>query len=40
VAARLADVERAVRAGKVSPTTAAHELLAAHGLADPAGCDD
>jgi LAO/AO transport system kinase len=40
VAAKLADVERAVRAGKVSPTTAAHELLAAHGLADPAGCDD
>jgi LAO/AO transport system kinase len=33
VAKRLADVEAAVRAGRVSPTTAAHELLAAHGLA-------
>jgi LAO/AO transport system kinase len=34
VAKRLADVEEAVRAGHLSPTTAAHELLAAHGLAD------
>ena len=39
VAARLADVERAVRAGTVSPTTAAHELLAAHGLADGDDCE-
>ncbi len=36
VAARLARVEAAVRSGRLSPTTAAHELLAAHGLAgDP-----
>jgi LAO/AO transport system kinase len=34
VAKRLGDVEAAVRAGTLSPTTAAHELLAAHGLAD------
>jgi LAO/AO transport system kinase len=34
VAKRLADVEAAVRAGRVSPTSAAHELLAAHGLPD------
>jgi LAO/AO transport system kinase len=34
VAKRLGDVEAAVRAGRLSPTTAAHELLAAHGLAD------
>ncbi|MBN2623437.1 MAG: methylmalonyl Co-A mutase-associated GTPase MeaB [Acidimicrobiales bacterium] len=34
VAKRLADAEAAVRAGRLSPTTAAHELLAAHGLAD------
>ncbi|MDD9372388.1 MAG: hypothetical protein PV358_19860, partial [Acidimicrobiales bacterium] len=33
VAKRLADVEDAVRSGQISPTTAAHELLAAHGLA-------
>jgi LAO/AO transport system kinase len=33
VAKRLADIEAAVRARHVSPTTAAHELLAAHGLA-------
>ena len=33
VAARLEEVEAAVRAGRLSPTTAAHELLAAHGLA-------
>jgi LAO/AO transport system kinase len=32
VVARLADAEAAVRAGRVSPTSAAHELLAAHGL--------
>jgi LAO/AO transport system kinase len=32
VADRLADTEAAVRAGRVSPTSAAHELLAAHGL--------
>ncbi|HSJ21026.1 MAG TPA: methylmalonyl Co-A mutase-associated GTPase MeaB, partial [Nocardioidaceae bacterium] len=32
VAERLADIESAVRAGRLSPTTAAHELLAAHGL--------
>jgi len=32
VAKRLADVEGEVRAGRVSATTAAHELLAAHGL--------
>jgi LAO/AO transport system kinase len=32
VAARLAGAEDEVRAGRVSPTTAAHELLAAHGL--------
>jgi LAO/AO transport system kinase len=34
VAKRLPDVEAAVRSGRLSPTTAAHELLAAHGLAD------
>ena len=34
VAARLTSAEREVRAGRVSPTTAAHELLAAHGVAD------
>lgn len=34
VAKRLADVEAEVRAGRLSPTTAAHELLAAHGVAD------
>jgi LAO/AO transport system kinase len=34
VAKRLTDVEAAVRDGRLSPTTAAHELLAAHGLAD------
>ena len=34
VAKRLPDIEAAVRAGTLSPTTAAHELLAAHGLAD------
>ena len=34
VAKRLADVESEVRAGRLSPTTAAHELLAAHGVAD------
>jgi LAO/AO transport system kinase len=34
VSKRLTDVEAAVRAGTLSPTTAAHELLAAHGLAD------
>ncbi|HSJ19181.1 MAG TPA: methylmalonyl Co-A mutase-associated GTPase MeaB [Nocardioidaceae bacterium] len=33
VAKRLADVEGEVRAGRLSPTTAAHELLAAHGVA-------
>jgi LAO/AO transport system kinase len=33
VAKRLVEVEDAVRAGEVSPTTAAHELLAAHGVA-------
>jgi LAO/AO transport system kinase len=32
VAARLGDVVAAVRAGRLSPTTAAHELLAAHGV--------
>ena len=34
VAKRLADTEREVRAGHVSATTAAHDLLAAHGLRD------
>ena len=34
VGKRLADAESEVRAGSVSPTTAAHELLAAHGVAD------
>jgi len=34
VAKRLPDVEAAVRAGRLSPTTAARELLTAHGLAD------
>src|SRR5690606_40542643 len=33
VAARLEAVGAAGRAGRLSPTTAAHELLAAHGLA-------
>jgi LAO/AO transport system kinase len=37
VAKRLTDVEGEVRAGRVSPTTAAHELLAAHGVADDEG---
>jgi LAO/AO transport system kinase len=32
VAERLATVEADVRAGRLSPTTAAHELLAAHGV--------
>ena len=32
VAELLADAEAAVRAGRVSPTSAAHDLLAAHGL--------
>jgi LAO/AO transport system kinase len=35
VAARLGEVEAAVRAGRLSPTTAAHELLAAHGVEVP-----
>jgi LAO/AO transport system kinase len=34
VAKRLTEVEGDVRAGRVSPTTAAHELLAAHGVDD------
>jgi LAO/AO transport system kinase len=34
VARRWDEVDAAVRAGRVSPTTAARELLAAHGLAD------
>ena len=34
VAGLLTNAERQVRAGRVSPTTAAHELLAAHGVAD------
>lgn len=34
VAKRLGDIEAEVRAGRVSPTSAAHELLAAHGLPD------
>jgi LAO/AO transport system kinase len=34
VAKRLADTEREVRAGRVSATTAARDLLAAHGLRD------
>jgi GTPase len=34
VAKRLAEVEGDVRAGRVSPTTAAHELLTAHGVDD------
>jgi LAO/AO transport system kinase len=34
VAKRLADVEAEVREGRLSPTSAAHELLAAHGLPD------
>jgi LAO/AO transport system kinase len=34
VAARLPEVEAAVRDGRLSPTTAARELLAAHGLDD------
>jgi LAO/AO transport system kinase len=38
VAKRLADLEDEVRAGQVSPTTAAHELLAAHGV--PAADDE
>jgi LAO/AO transport system kinase len=33
VAKRLADIEAAVQTRHLSPTTAAHELLAAHGLA-------
>jgi LAO/AO transport system kinase len=32
VAKRLADVEGEVRAGRLSPTTGAHELLDAHGV--------
>jgi len=35
VAVRLGEVEEAVRAGRLSPTTAAHELLAAHGVEEP-----
>jgi LAO/AO transport system kinase len=34
VAKRLADAEADVRGGRVSPTSAAHELLAAHGLTE------
>jgi LAO/AO transport system kinase len=34
VAKRLTDVEAEVREGRLSPTSAAHELLAAHGLPD------
>jgi LAO/AO transport system kinase len=34
VAKRLGEVEAAVRAGRLSPTTAAHDLLAAHGVED------
>ena len=34
VAKRLPDVEAEVRAGRLSPTTGAHELLGAHGLPD------
>ena len=34
VAKRLREVEAAVREGRVSPTTAAHDLLAAHGVED------
>ena len=34
VAKRLREVEGEVRAGHVSPTTAAHDLLAAHGVED------
>ena len=35
VAARLGDLEAAVRAGTQSPTTAARELLDAHGVPQP-----
>ncbi len=34
VAKRLGEVEAAVRSGRLSPTTAAHELLAAHGVSE------
>jgi LAO/AO transport system kinase len=34
VAKRLGEVEAAVRDGRLSPTTAAHDLLAAHGVED------
>jgi hypothetical protein len=34
VAKRLGEVEAAVRAGHLSPTTAARDLLAAHGVED------
>jgi LAO/AO transport system kinase len=40
VAKRLAEVEGDVRAGRVSPTTAAHELLAAHGVDDADDADE
>ena len=42
VARRLVDLEGEVRTGRLSPTTAAHELLAAHGVADldDDGADD
>ena len=40
VAARLPEVEAAVRDGRLSPTTAARELLAAHGLDDRPERDD
>jgi hypothetical protein len=40
VGTRLPEVEAAVRAGRLSPTTAARELLAAHGLGDPPDLDD
>jgi LAO/AO transport system kinase len=40
VAKRLTEVEGDVRAGRVSPTTAAHELLAAHGVDDADEADE
>jgi LAO/AO transport system kinase len=40
VAGRLGEVEAAVRAGRLSPTTAAHELLAAHGVEERDESDD
>jgi LAO/AO transport system kinase len=40
VAKRLAEVEGDVRAGRVSPTSAAHELLAAHGVDDADEADE